>query len=108
VHLLCNRCFQQTYTEHEQMMSYIDKLTLYTYQEMTYVEMRCTQNRLSPLLRFVIAVCMPHMYFLLNTWQSGSETQKQKSLLQLFCLVCGPDLLPTCTAPKEADMPITQ
>ena len=43
------------------------KLTLYTYQEMTYVEMRCTQNRLSPLLRFVIAVCMPHMYFLLST-----------------------------------------
>ena len=34
---------------------------------MTYVEMRCTQKRLSPLLRFVIAVCMPHMYFLLST-----------------------------------------
>ena len=42
------------------------KLTLYMYHEMTYVEMRCTQNRWSPLLRFVIAVCMQHNHALHN------------------------------------------
>ncbi len=72
------------------MMSYIDKLTLYTYQEMTYVEMRCTQNRLSPLLRFVIAVCMPHMYFLLNTVGKVRGRPKSKSrYCSCFALCAG-------------------